>query len=110
MSLPPVEQFISTSLLYNSGILFSKERVERIRDFATGDYLSEVNSGSKRPKLSVDSPEMSIELLKQGQSIPRQLTSWSAVYHVLQRYGAWMALEQFSKAFTESEFADRTER
>jgi hypothetical protein len=96
MTLPLSQQFISTSLVYNSGILFSKERVEQIEQFATGDYLAKINQESNRKKLPIYTPEVALQRLKNGEQIPQQLTSWNAVYHVLQRYGAWVAIERFA--------------
>jgi hypothetical protein len=100
MDLPLDEQFITTSLVYNSGTLFSHERVLQIRDFTTGAYLSEVNEKSARPRLNVYPPQELLEKLKTEIAIPDQHTSWSAVYHILQRFGAWVALEKFSTYFT----------
>lgn len=53
MSLPA--QFVTTSLVYNSGILFTQKRIEDILAFRTGAYLDEVNrlNVGKRPRLPV---------------------------------------------------------
>jgi hypothetical protein len=94
-------QFVITSLVYNSGILFSDERVEQILAFSMADYLvaaSEANRGS-RPLLPVWPPAAAETRLVSGAGMPTQLTSWNAVYHVLQRYGAWVALRRFSSFF-----------
>jgi hypothetical protein len=37
--------------------------------------------------------------LDAGEPYPRQLTSWNAVYHVLQRYGAWVGVSRFATVF-----------
>lgn len=107
MDLSLDEQFISTSLVYNSGILFSAERVKQIAKLTTGEYLAMVNEKSNRPRLPVCSPEKSLERLRSHLPVPIQLTSWSAVYHILQRYGAWIALEKFSDTFKDEAFVDR---
>jgi hypothetical protein len=107
MNLSLDEQFITTSLVYNSGILFSQERVKQIADFSTGAYLAAVNLNSKRPNLRVYAPDDALEQLRRGQPLPAQLTSWSAVYHILQRYGAWVGLERFSDAFRHESFRRR---
>lgn len=107
--LPPLgtlrldEQFVVASLVYNSGILFSDERVKQILAFDTARYLVDISerSAPKRPRLQVMLPEATDAWLAQGNSLPEQDTSWNAVYHVLQRYGAWVALSRFSNAFTE---------
>ena len=39
---------IVTSLVYNSGILFSKERVEMIRTFSTARYLYRVSEANAK--------------------------------------------------------------
>lgn len=97
------EQFVLSSLVYNSGILFSDERVKQILAFDTGDYLTETSerSAPKRPRLPVMTPEAADVLLANGQPFPEQKTSWNAVYHILQRYGAWAALSRFSDAFAQ---------
>jgi len=101
-SLPLDEQFVTTSLVYNSGILFSAERVRQILAFDTADSLVAVDAANhgRRPALPVWSRAEAERRLSAGAALPTQLTSWSAVYHVLQRYGAWVALQRFSDAFT----------
>jgi hypothetical protein len=96
------EQFVQTSLVYNSGILFADERAKQMLAFDTAAYLVETSekSAPKRPKLAVMSPEQADALLQRGGALPRQPTSWNAVYHVLQRYGAWVALTRFTTIFT----------
>lgn len=100
-SLPLDEQFVAGSLVYNSGLLFAPDRREWIRDFSTGTYLDGVSRGAKqRPPLPVNDPKASLaRLLESGY--PDQPTSWSAVYHVLQRHGAFVALLRHSGAFDE---------
>jgi hypothetical protein len=101
-TLPLDEQYVEASLVYNSGILFADERVKQIMAFDTASYLVETSdkSASKRPKLPVMSPEAADALLERGEALPPQPTSWSAVYHILQRYGAWAALTRFANVFT----------
>jgi hypothetical protein len=100
-SLPLDRQFVETSLVYNSGIFFSSERVEQMLRCETGRYLLEVNelNRGKRPQLVVPPAEHPAQWL--GEHLPQQLTSWNAVYHVMQRYGAWLALARFSDVFDE---------
>jgi hypothetical protein len=92
------EQFIIGSLMYNSGLSFSPERVEQIRSFATAGYLEEVNrlNDGKRARLEVQS------VADAGVGYPEQPTSWNAVYHVLQRYGALVALRSFADTFDDA--------
>ena len=99
MSLPA--QFVTTSLVYNSGILFAPERIDDILAFRTGRYLDEVNrlNAGKRPRLPVYPPAEAKARLDAGEPYPRQLTSWSAVYHVLQRYGAWVGVSRLATVF-----------
>lgn len=49
------DQFIFSSLVYNSGLIFSSRRVAMIRDFSTGVYLHRVseNNAVKRWRLPV---------------------------------------------------------
>lgn len=101
--LPLDEQFVTASLVYNSGILFSAERVQHILRFDTAAYLADMSerSAPKRPRFPVMTPEAADAWLAQGKAPPDQPTSWNAVYHVLQRYGAWVALSRFSQVFGE---------
>ncbi len=96
------EQFVQASLVYNSGVLFADERAKQIMAFDTAIYLVETSekSAPKRPKLPVMSPEDADALLARGDALPRQPTSWNAVYHILQRYGAWVGLTRFANVFT----------
>ena len=100
-TLPLDEQFVAASLVYNSGLLFSDERIKQILGFATGAYLADISerSAPKRPRLPVMTPEAADAFLAEGKSLPEQPTSWNAVYHVLQRYGAWVALTRFADMF-----------
>lgn len=94
------EQFVVTSLVYNSGTLFSEERVQMIRNFRTAHYLHQISLENKatRGLLGVLSPPETVpRLLMDGY--PEQPTSWSAVYHVLQRYGGLVALRRFTRTF-----------
>jgi hypothetical protein len=100
---PLDEQFVITSLVYNSGVLFEEKTIGRIRALDTGAYvwdLSEANKVKRWP-LPVLDPKASLELLLGGAAFPAQLTSWSAAYHVLQRYGAYVGLTRFTDAFDE---------
>lgn len=101
--LAPDQQFVTASLVYNSGLLFSAERVAQIVDFATGAYLADISerSAPKRPRLPVMTPQDADAWLAEGKATPDQPTSWNAVYHVSQRYGAWVAIARFSSAFTD---------
>jgi hypothetical protein len=101
-TLPLDEQYVQASLVYNSGILFADERVKQIMAFDTAAYLFETSkkSAAKRKKLPVLSPDAADALLERGEPVPPQPTSWSAVYHILQRYGAWVALARFTNIFT----------
>ncbi len=106
-SLPPDSQFIATSLVYNSGIAFAPERIDQIQRFDTADYLDTISKNSRRLPLSLSSSAESLAVLKRGEALPLQLTSWNAVYHILQRYGAWVAIEQFSSTFEQGRFRNR---
>jgi hypothetical protein len=100
---PLDEQFVVASLVYNSGILFADERAKQILAFDTAAYLRDISerSAPKRPRLPVLSAAEADAWLAEGKALPEQPTSWNAVYHVLQRYGAWVALARFSSAFAE---------
>ncbi len=94
-------QFVATSLVYNAGISFSVERVDQIVALQTADYLVKVNAENfgKRPALAVFCTAEASAKLESGEDYPAQPTSWNAVYHVLQRYGAWVALANAGQAF-----------
>lgn len=96
------EQFVVTSLVYNSGILFSDERVRQIMAFDTAEYLAETSekNAATRQKLPVMQPNAADALLERDEPLPVQPTSWNAVYHILQRYGAWVALTKFASFFS----------
>lgn len=101
MSLPLEDQFIYGSLVYNSGLLFSAERVKQVKTFDTGDYLfgvSDQNAG-RRNRLPVSPPSRAKSELLSERDYPDQLTSWSAVYHVLQRWGGYAGLMKFTDSF-----------
>lgn len=97
------DQFIIGSLVYNSGILHSASTHRRIRDFSAGDYLYERSEANahRRPRLNLDRPPVLLAELFRGASYRDQWTSWMAVYHVLQRYGAWEALRRYTDVFDE---------
>ena len=73
-----------------------------IAAFETGPYLVEMNrkAEGKRSKLPVNSPDEADAWLARGDALPYQPTTWNAVYHILQRYGAWVALTRYSDTFT----------
>jgi len=100
---PLDEQFVIASLVYNSGVLFEEKTIQGLRSLQLGDYLADlsVRSKAKYPELPVLAPKASLALLIGGGDYPEQPTSWSAVYHVLQRYGAYVALARFTDAFDE---------
>lgn len=103
-TLPLDEQFVQASLVYNSGILFSDERARQMMAFDTGAYLVDISekTADRRPRLPVMLPAAADAWLSEGKALPSQPTSWNAVYHVMQRYGAWVALGRFSSVFTPS--------
>ncbi len=101
MSRPLDEQFIVSSLRYNSGVMFSAERVEMIRTFGAGPYLYDLSerSSATRPRLPLAPPGDALSRLVADGHYPEQRTSWSAVYHILQRWGAFYALRHFTDRF-----------
>lgn len=94
------DQFIIGSLMYNSGLLFSEERVQQIAGFSSAAYLWRVsqNNAKSRWLLPLFEPKSARALLL-ADDYPQQETSWSAVYHVLQRYGGYAALMRFTDVF-----------
>jgi hypothetical protein len=104
MLRPLEDQFIATSLMHNSGIVFSEERIAAIKSFRTGSYLAGVSEQStpRYPRLPVESRRLATRRLRRGVELPKQRTGWSAVLHVLQRYGAWVAVERYSEIFDRS--------
>ena len=90
------QQFVYTSLVYNSGILFADERIEQILRFETNRYLYDISelNAKKRGRLPLVDPSDSAKQLQRTSSYPSQFLSWNAVYHILQRYGAWRAVTQ----------------
>ena len=73
-----------------------------IERFASGAYLARLSKENekKRWPLPLFEPvDARRRLLAEGY--PEQATSWSAVYHVLQRYGGWTGLMRFTSLFDE---------
>lgn len=98
---PLDEQFIIGSLVYNSGLAFDDRRVDQIRRFDTAAYLAEISRANRarRAELPVLPPQPALAALLEEGSYPEQPTSWSAVYHILQRYGAYVALQRCTDLF-----------
>ncbi len=95
------DQFVIASLVYNSGILFEESTITKVRTFESGAYLFDLSEASKAKRwaLPIAMPKLNLERQLSGGPWPDQPTSWSAVYHVLQRYGAYVGLSRFTDAF-----------
>jgi hypothetical protein len=98
---PLDEQFVITSLVYNSGLLFDEKTIARVRALDTGGSLYALSEASKAKRwaLPVLPPARGLRWLLGGSEYPHQPTSWSALYHVLQRAGAAQGLSRFTDAF-----------
>ena len=99
----PAEQFVAGSLVYNSGILHAESTHRSLLRFETGQrvYDDSEKNAHRRPRLNLLPPSgLLAEMLAHGH-YREQNTSWLAVYHVLQRYGAWEGLSRFSDVFEE---------
>jgi hypothetical protein len=92
--------------------LFEEQTIARIRALDTGDYLynSSERSKTRREPLPVLAPRDSLALLLAGSDYPVQPTSWSGAYHVLQRYGAYVALTRFTDVFDDRHAQCRPQR
>jgi hypothetical protein len=99
------EQFIVTSLMYNSGLLFGTDKIEAIKRFDTAAYLSKVSKDNEKKRWPFDvlPPREAMKALLDTGEYPDQPTSWNAVYHVLQRYGAYVALKRYTDVFDEKD-------
>ena len=97
-------QFILSSLVYNSGILFSESRMRQIERFDTADYLFSVSekNAESRWRLPVVPPGRGLNLLVDHGDYWRQPTSWSTVSNVLQRYGGWAGMMNLTDVFDSS--------
>lgn len=108
-SMPAREQFIVGSLVYNSGLLHSPLRWRQIRDFDSAQVIwdkSEANA-TKRWRLNVYEPPHVLQGLA-DDGYPDQPTAWLAMYHVLQRYGAFQAMSRFTDVFdADGAYVDR---
>jgi Tfp pilus assembly protein PilE len=95
------EQFVIASLVYNSGILFDESTIIKVRTLDSGPYVYELSEATKAKRwpLPVFPAKDSLKSFLGGGDYPAQATSWSAVYHVLQRYGAYVGLSRFTDAF-----------
>ncbi len=98
---PLDEQFILSSLVYNSGNLHTPARWAMIRAFSAGPWLAATSerNAQTRWRLNVAEPKTALAHLREGLSYPEQPTAWLAAYHVLQRYGAFVALRSFTDVF-----------
>ena len=101
---PLDEQFILGSLVYNSGLIHEEGREFEIRDLRTGARLKAISdrNAARRPELNLVPPAEALVELVSGAGYREQPTSWLAVYHVLQRYGGWLAMQRFTDCFDES--------
>ncbi|MCB9797249.1 MAG: hypothetical protein H6741_31560 [Alphaproteobacteria bacterium] len=100
---PLDQQFILGSLVYNSGILFSDGRMAQIRDFRTGEYLQDVSVKNEKKRWLLDLLDpagLSAEIVS-GVGYREQPTAWNAVYHVLQRWGGYAALDAYTSVWGE---------
>jgi len=100
-SLP--EQFVLSSLVYNSGLIHAAGREHDILNFDLADDIvtrSERNE-HRRWALPVRRPADALSGLLAGEAYPDQPTSWLATYHVLQRYGGYEGLRRFTDVFDE---------
>jgi hypothetical protein len=97
------EQFIIGSLVYNSGILFSDDRVRMVERFASAEYLAEVSKKNAKSRWPLPLfPVKDARRLLLAEDYPEQMTSWNAIYHILQRYGGYVALHKFTDVFDET--------
>ncbi len=104
LSMRPLdEQWVITSLIYNSGILFDELTIQRIKKLETGTYIFNLSKKmkAKRWPLPVYAPKDALALMMGGGRYPEQPTSWSTVYHLLQRHGGYVGLMRFTDAFDE---------
>lgn len=100
---PLDEQWVISSLVYNSGILFDESTIQRIKKLDTGSYIFELSekTKAKRWPLPVYAPKDALQLMLGGGRYPDQPTSWSTVYHLLQRHGGYVGLHRFTDTFDE---------
>ncbi|MBW2258082.1 MAG: hypothetical protein JRI25_26260 [Deltaproteobacteria bacterium] len=98
------QQFIIGSLVYNSGLLHNSERWTMIEELSSGEWLARTSerNAKRRWALNVLPPARATSWLAGGGQYPEQPTAWLAAYHVLQRYGAYVALERFTETFDET--------
>ncbi len=95
-------QFIVGSLVYNSGILHDRSTWLAIRDFSSASLVWQKSERNKARKWALPVWEpTSIGTRLEEEGYPRQGTDWLASLHVLQRYGAWVALRDFTEVFDE---------
>ena len=95
-------QFIVGSLVYNSGILHDRSTWLAIRDLQSASLVWDRSERNKARKWALPVWEPStIALRLETEGYPPQGTDWLASLHVLQRYGAWVALHTFTDVFDE---------
>jgi len=98
------EQFVITSLVFNTGMAFPWRWVREVRDFAAIEHLHEVSEKNEatRALLPVDRSPAEAFARLEAKGYRRQPTSWQGAYHVLQRYGAYVALRDMTDYFDAS--------
>jgi hypothetical protein len=93
-------QFITGSLVYNSGILHSRSSWLAIRDFTAAQLVWDKSERNKARKWALPVWEpTSLPVRLEHEGYPDQGTDWLASLHILQRYGAWVALRDFTDVF-----------
>jgi hypothetical protein len=96
----PAQQFITGSLVYNSGIAHAESTISMIETLDTGGYLANRRrANASKGLLNVAHPPQLLAEVNAGRDYRDQWTSWNAAYHVMQRYGAWEAIRRFTDVF-----------
>ncbi len=93
------EQFIVSSLVYNSGRPHKQERWDQIHTFQAASWMAGAAHTKDRSPLPVSAAKDSLAGLIAGGVYPEQNTAWLSGYHVLQRYGGYAALMKFTDYF-----------
>ncbi|TNE92193.1 MAG: hypothetical protein EP330_02375 [Deltaproteobacteria bacterium] len=109
-SLDPDRQWIAMSLVYNSGIVHKPLRWRLIRDLTAAEWLHGAVQANAKRRWAIDivPPADRLASLRAGEAYPSQPTAWLAGYHILQRYGAYVALRDLGQVFdAEGRFVPR---
>ena len=85
-------------------MVFPWRWIREVRDFDAIEHLHQVSEKNRatRERLPVDRTREEAFARIEAKGYRKQPTSWQGAYHVLQRYGAFLALREMTDRFDEA--------